>query len=299
MSFFKWLYGAMIFLFPYAICLVFALSLASYFDWAEQLFYICFISFALSAFFAMSFFSDARVPSGVSQSRKYVALQLDQLKKQMLLAAVFTAATGGLSIFLTAQTIYEADQAQTQFVENRAILNSLEDTQRSRDDLQKSIPVDLSDQTALVLQEQLRALNSEIRQLNLQVSGESARTVTNPDGSISSEFLFQFFSNLFVRLGTIAIVVIMFGICFAQFRRLSTRYQEVYQLGLIVVMTEEGLDIDRAKAARAAFHIADEPSKVEKGSLETVFADQMNDTMSGWFDKFSEVFRSDQKPGQT
>ena len=153
----------LVFLIPYAFCLVISLSLSSFFGWDADLFYFAWVTTSIVAYFSIGVFSEARVPNGVSQTRKYIVLQLDQLKKQMFLAAILTAATGGLGVFLTAQTIYEADQAQVQFTENRTLLNSLEDAQVARSQMLTIIDSEIAPEKTEILRENLNALKEVAR----------------------------------------------------------------------------------------------------------------------------------------
>jgi hypothetical protein len=110
------------------------------------------------------------------------------------------------------------------------------------------------------------ALGSELR------AAKSASSLINEDGTVKQIFLFQYFSSLFVRLGTLGIVLILFGVILRQYRRYEKQILEVRQISLAIRLTKEGYDPQLLTGLRTAMLVDDEAKVGDKNELDTVFS---------------------------
>lgn len=209
------------------------------------------------------------------------------LERSKSFAALFAIVFGASAALFAAQTVHQADTGSLQ---NNRIENAIdrydqlnyeiEDIQWRLSKLrsQKEPATDaaeqiteLESQKAYKEKEQDRILTSETYQEELR-----ARNNRQVDGI----FLFDFFSSVLVRLGTIFILLYIFSILIGEYRRLDRRHMEIKQLLLAKRLNDQRITSEAISKLRKALEIDDTPRILRANKSDLLMSENFSDLTS-------------------
>lgn len=214
-----------------------------------------------------------------------LSAHISSLNYQKFIAAFACLSFGITAIYFTAQGIYEVQNTELRinYTTNADTIQSID---KNIEKLVNDIASTSVDDTIKLAQNKLEILRAE-RTL-IEEREESARS-RNADSKITGAFLFSFFSSLFVRLGTIGIVMILFGVCLNQFRRIDSRINELKLILAAMKLVGESPEIGDLKAIRDTLLINDEPKKITATSAELAFSRQATQLEERLLDKIPSL----------
>lgn len=229
----------------------------------------------------------------LANSSAVIQSALKSLSIQKLAIAAGSIAIGIIAAYIAGQTILstsnnygllDSDEPTTTAYSNR----QEEYSKLSNELLDKSItPTEQEAVTA-----KLTLLSKEIERIEksgrLEIEAENKKNREPVDGV----FLFRFFSNLFVRIGTIVILLYLFSVFVREYRKLDKRHLEFQQILLSFKLQEEGTNVELVKAARESIKIDDTPVQSETNEGDTQFADSYTDIVTKPVEKMSDITKS-------
>lgn len=209
------------------------------------------------------------------------------LERAKSFAALFSIVFGASAALFAAQTVHQADSGSLQ---NNRIENAIDRYDQLEDEIediqlrlsrlhsQKAPAEDTKEQIAdLEFQKDYKQKEkNEILLSSTYAEELRARNERQVDGV----YLFDFFSSVLVRFGTIFILLYIFSILIGEYRRLDRRHMEVKQLLLAKRLNDQGITADAILNIRKALEIDDTPRTLRTNKSDLIITENFSELTS-------------------
>lgn len=158
------------------------------------------------------------------------------------------------SVYFAAQTILFASGN----LQETPYSQYLEAIKRDTDSLLAKLERDFVTSTSTRSNEELVAFKAKREALattsarlnNEIIEARTSSETVNADGTVKQIFVFQFISSIIVRLGTLGIILLLFGVALRQYRRYDRQILELRQVHLAISLAESGKSYAELKTIR-------------------------------------------------
>ena len=231
-----------------------------------------FITMSLTWGFGVVWFSNFKEKIEIVDSQDNLSNTIRQLAVQKVGVAIAAIAIGVTAAILSGQTISTTANTSNSLEIKTPANDSYQRLLTKREEQISEFSVEgtgTSDSRSKALEETNKAISSLVQSGRLDEESKTNGTSREIDGV----FLFQFFSNLTVRVGTILIVLYIFNIFVKEFRRIDRRHSQFMEILIALLMQKEKIDFASIKEGRASVGILDGSHDGELQVNDTAFGD--------------------------
>jgi len=130
--------------------------------------------------------------------------------------------------------------------------------------------------------------------MSVQSSGrlEAEQRLNGVTREIDGVFLFQFFSGLIVRIGTILILLYLFNICVKEYRRVDRRHSVFIEVASsYLILQKPNIDLALLRDARKSIHVDDGTPKGELSLEDTMYAEKFVSALAKPLQEVSDAIK--------
>jgi len=216
--------------------------------------------------------------------------QINNLSRQKFLLACVSIALGVYAIYVATRGI-EVAKSTVPSREAYSLDKTISLANRQLEQLLDTVPT-IDGNTQEFQLKRLEKTEKILSEIEIQQTERNRILNQIESGSISGTFLFEFFSNILVRIGTIAITLTLWGFCFGLYRRCDIRINELKSTLLALKLVESRTELEQFKIARDAVIIIDEPKKLTATSVENVLSNHVAKQHEQFFQTFPEFLKN-------
>jgi len=233
-------------------------------------------------------------PGGTEEdgSTRSIVAGLKALAFQKLIAAAGTLTLGLAAAVVAGQTIIDAATSSEKLTVATPATVAYENLLQQQSELLSNISAPNTDSGAASINLAIEGVSNALQRLEQSGRLEAEVNIGRNRQSIDGAFLFGFFSNLLVRIGTIMILLYLFSVLVREYRRIDKRHLELQQILLSTKLQLEGFDIELIKRARSVIKIDDTPNKSDTNETDTLFAEKFSRDIASPLKEVAEAIRS-------
>ena len=231
-------------------------------------------------------------PSDEDSGTSTIHASLKVLSIQKLVAAVGALALGIAAAFVAGQTIITATTSSEQLTPRTPATTAYESILQQQSELISRARNPDTESGTEALKLALEAASSALKRIEESGRLEFEATANSSTQQIDGAFLFAFFSNLFVRVGTILILLFLFSVVVREYRRVDKRHLELQQILLASKLQTEQFDVEALKQARSILRIDDTPKRTDTNEADTQFSEKFIADVSAPIKELAETVKS-------